>query len=292
MQTALAVIPRPPRTALPSGACDTHTHVFGPFDRYPLIYPPEHPMPLAPAEHHRRMLDAVGLDRCVLVQPTPQDTDVELMLHALAQAPTRLRAVAAARPTVSDSHLDAMHGAGVRGLRFVDAPSPQGTPRPGAVETDEIPALASRLAERGWYAHVWAKLPRLVEQLPRLLASGAPIVIEHMAMLEVTKGIADPGFRYLLGLLREGRIWMKLSVCRCSQSPPDYPDLRAFHDALVEANPERLLWGSDWPFIRMEGREPDVGALLDLFLDWIGDPVLAHQILVRNPARVFGFPDE
>ena len=178
------------------------------------------------------------------------------------------------------------------GLRFVDSPTPQGSPRPGAVGTEELPALASRLIGLGWYAHVWAKLPHLVAQLPMLLRSEAPIVVEHMGMLDVGKGIHDANFQYILGLVREGRIWMKLSVCRCSEMPPTYPDLREFHDALLEANPDRLMWGSDWPFIRMDGCEPDVGALVDLFRGWVSNPTLEQKILVDNPARVFGFSDE
>ena len=291
MQPALAVMPQSPRTALPPGACDTHTHVFGPFDQYPLSCPPDYPLPLAPAAHHRRMLDAVGLDRCVLVQPTPNDTDHSALINAMSLASGRLRAVGAARAAIADDRLEALHLAGVRGLRFVDAPSPQGTARPGAIGTEEIPLLAARIKELGWYAHVWARLPRLVERLPELLRSQVPIVVEHMAMLDAAKGLRDADFQYVLGLLREGRIWMKLSVCRCSQAAPHYSDLREFHDALVQANPDRLLWGSDWPFIRMEGREPDVGALLDLLREWLADTALEQKILVTNPARVFGFDE-
>jgi predicted TIM-barrel fold metal-dependent hydrolase len=99
----------------------------------------------------------------------------------------------------------------------------------------------------------------------------------------------DPAFRALLSHLRDGRIWAKLTVCRASRAKPDYPDARPLHDALVAANPDRLLWGSDWPYVRMGDLMPDAGRLLDLFQAWVGDAGLARRILVDKPAALYGF---
>jgi predicted TIM-barrel fold metal-dependent hydrolase len=111
-----------------------------------------------------------------------------------------------------------------------------------------------------------------------------------MGGLETAGGVADPAFRTLVSLLAEGRVWMKLSACRNSRALPDYPDLRPFHDALVEANPDRLLWGSDWPFVRMGALTPDPSQLVELFHTWVPDEGLRRKILVDNPAALFDFP--
>jgi predicted TIM-barrel fold metal-dependent hydrolase len=284
-----AVLPRPAARPLPAGACDTHNHVFGPFDAFPLVYPPKHAMPLAPVETFLQMLDLAGLDRGVLVQPTQQDCRVDVMLDALGKSAGRLRGVAAARRDATDAELERMQRAGVAGLRFVEAPLPSGAPRPGAVGFDEIAALASRMQELDWSISVWARMPTLMENLDKLLRPGIPVVVEHMGMLDPGEGVQGAHFQTVLALLREGRIWVKVSVCRCSNQAPDYADLQPFTAALLEANPEQLLWGSDWPFVRMQGMEPDVSALLELLADWIHDPVLEQKVLSDNPARLFGF---
>ncbi|MYA66145.1 MAG: amidohydrolase family protein [Gammaproteobacteria bacterium] len=269
--------------------CDTHNHVFGPFDRFPLQHPPEFPMPLATIETYLEVLDRTGPGRGVLVQPTQQGCDNTDLLHALDLAGDRLRAVGGLRSGATDETFGKLDRAGVRALRFVEAPLPDGSPRPGAVEFAEIPGLASRLAACNWAVDVWAPLPRLIASLDVIMQNDIPVIFEHMGMLDVRSGVTDRHFQTMLGLVREGRIHVKLSVCRCSTEAPEYEDLRPFHDALVEANPDQLVWGSDWPFIRMDGNEPDPAKLLDLFCNWTDDAGLQRKILVDNPERLYGF---
>ena len=283
-----AVMPRPRSSQLPRGACDTHNHVFGPFGKLPLQHPPDHAMPLAPASTHLQMLDSVGLQRGVLVQPTQYGFANRAVLDAVAASDGRLRAVAAAEPHLTNRKLDSLVAAGVAGLRFVEAPLPSGAPRPGAVRFDAVTNLASRMRERNLSVNVWARNPTLMANIDKLLAQRLPLVLEHMGMLDVNQGVEGQAFQKLLALVHEGRVWMKLSFCRCSTAPT-YGDLRPYVDALVAANPAQLVWGSDWPFIRMLDNEPDVGDLLDVFLDWVDDPALRQQILVDNPARLYGF---
>lgn len=290
MQYVDAVMPVRTNRELPAGSCDTHNHVFGPFEQYPLEFPPDYAMPLAPAETYLRMLDLVGLERGVLLQPTQQAGRIDVMLDALASGAGRLRGVAAATPDTADAELERMAAGGIVGLRFVEAPTPAGTPRPGAVGFDSIADLATRMAGLGWSVNAWARMQTLMESLDKLLAPGLPLVIEHMGMLDPAEGPGGKGFQTLLALLREGRVWIKVSVCRCSVAAPGYEDLRLFVDAMIEANADRLLWGSDWPFIRMQGHEPDAGQLVDLLRDWVGDAAIERKILAENPARVYGFP--
>ena len=284
-----AVLPRPQSSQVPGGACDTHNHVFGPFEDFPLTYPPDHPMPLAPTLTYLQMLDLAGLQRGVLVQPTQYGIDNTVALNAVAESNDRLRAVAAVEPTLADSEFERLADAGVAGLRFVEAPLPSGAPRPGAVGFDAVAELGSRMREYDFSINVWARNPTLMENIDNLLAPRLPLVLEHMGMLDVSQGVHGEHFQTLLALVREGRIWMKLSYCRCSTAPPDYADLRPYVDELVAANPRQLIWGSDWPFIRMLDSEPDVSNLLGIFLSWVDDPGLQQQILVDNPAHLYGF---
>lgn len=291
MESIAAVMPTRPGAKLPAGSCDTHNHVFGPFDRYPLDFPPDYAIPLAPFESYIEMLDLVGLTRGVLVQPTQQDCSLDILLNALRKNPTRLRGIGAVRSGVELGDLEKMKMAGIVGLRFVEAPLPSGAPRPGAVSFDEIAQLAPLMRALDWSVNVWAKMSSLMESLDKILAPGLPVVFEHMGMLDVEAGLQDQGFKTMLGLVQEGRIWVKLSVCRCSAMAPEYENLRPFVDALIEANPNQLLWGSDWPFIRMQGREPDVGNLANLASRWIADPVVEHKIFVSNPEKLYQFDE-
>lgn len=280
--------PTRPRPSLPAGACDSHNHVFGPYERFPLGAAPSFPMPLAPRAVHLDMLDTVGAERALLVQPSQYGIDVSALLDALKAAPDRLRGIGAARADITDAALSRMDAAGVRGLRFVEARNPDGGARPGAVDSTQMRLLAPRLKSMGWHAQIWAAPSDLEPVLGDVESLGVPLVLDHMGMVDVRLGVEQPYFQKLLGLLREGLIWVKLSVCRVGASP-DFEDARPFHDALVDANPNQLVWASDWPFIRLHEHEPDVGRLLDLFMQWIGDAHIARAILSDNPARLFDF---
>ena len=290
METVPAIMPSHPAKTGIEGAWDIHTHVFGPFERFPLAHPPPFALPMAPVASYLEMLDRAGVARGVLVQSTQQGCDNAILLDALEQAQGRLRAVGGLRADADEATVEELHEAGVRGLRFVEAPMPDGTPRPGSVEFAELPGLASRMKDRGWTANVWAELPHLLANLDTLLHDGVPVVFEHMGMLNVQAGLDNRDFQTLLALIREGRVHIKLPVCRCSNQPPEYPDLRPYHDALVEANPDQLVWGSDWPYIRMAGQEPDPARLMELFCKWVDDAGLQQKILVDNPRKLYDPP--
>jgi len=283
-------MPSHPDWALPEGACDCHTHAFGPYDRFPLIHPTPYPPPLAAAEVHREMLARIGASRGVLVQPGAYGSDPSVILAALREADGRLRGVAASTAAVSDRDLDAWHEAGVRALRFNEMTAPGGSGRyPGSIGVSELDGLAPRLAARGWHAEVWASLDTHVGLLPRLRGCGVPVVLDHMAGLDAARGVGDPGFQAILRALREGWLWVKLTLCRCSGDYPDYAELRPFHDALIDANPTRVVWGSDWPYVRLGDKTPDVAHVLALFRDWAPDEGLRRAILVANPASLYDF---
>lgn len=276
-----------PRRALPPGAWDCHTHIFGPYDRFPLAAERSYTPPEAPLEAYLAMLDGAGLAHGVLVHPSAYGLDHAALLHALDRAGARLRGTAVATSAITDAELSIMHRHGVRALRFVETGGPGGQRFVGAVGLEEFPALAPRLKELDWHAQLWATCDAVVAAAPKLLAAGIPLVLDHMVRFDVARGTQDAAFRELLALLAGGGLWVKMTPARNSKRFPDYEDVRPFHDALARANPDNLIWGSDWPYLRMAEATPDAGHLLDLLDDWCGDDTLRRKILADNPARLY-----
>lgn len=276
---------------LPAGACDTHTHVFGPFDRYPVAPGGGYLPPDAPPPVHQAMLDAAGIDRAVLIQPAPYGTDNSALKEALLARPRTTRGVAVLSAADPASTYRQLAEAGVRGLRFNEMRDPGGGGRyRGSIGLEDYRHMAPLMREHGLIPHIWARAQQLADDLPSAMdACGQPFVIDHLAGIDVDAGTGDRSFQTLLALLREGRVWIKLSLCRNSTDAPGFASQRPFHDALVQANPDNLLWGSDWPFVRMYERSPDVGTLLDIFFEWVPDAALRHRLLVENPQRLYGF---
>ena len=174
------------------------------------------------------------------------------LLDALGQSDGRLRGVGIAEPQVSDTMLETLSAAGVRGLRFVETRLPNGERYRGSTGFKDLPAMAPRMRDHGLHAETWANIEDFMEAFPMLDRAGLPIVLDHMGGFDVAKGLRNREFQRLLGLLKEGRVWLKLTLTRRSPNQPGYEELRRFHDALIEANPQQLVWGSDWPFVRME----------------------------------------
>jgi predicted TIM-barrel fold metal-dependent hydrolase len=281
-----------PKVPPPQHACDTHAHVFGPAARFPYADDRSYTPPDAPLAKYLAMLDAVGFDRGVLVQGSAHGRDNSAMLDALARQPDRLRGVAVADEAVSSETLRRWNDLGVRGLRFNHFFRDGQLHYRGGVPLTAAQTLAPVMAELGWHLQLWIDVKDLPGAIPVLKAIGLPVVIDHMGRTDARAGTRTDGFRCLLRAVGEGWCWAKLSGAhRISQNAPDYPDARPFHEALVAANPERLVWGGDWPHPRVEGEMPDVGHLFELFQDWTPDTVAQQRILVANPAKLYGFPD-
>lgn len=274
----------------PAGACDCHCHVFGPYDRFPLAAERTYGPPQAPAEAYIAMLDTLGFDRGVLVQASAHGMDNSAMLHAIRAFPDRLRGVAVMPGNTSAKILADLYQRGVRGLRFSRLLLPDGTPRyKNAVDISEMEGLLSAMRELGMHVQLWIGLDQIAELEPIIRRAGVPMVIDHMGRFEPSIGTGDARFARLCQLVGEGLLWVKMTPYRCSTRFPDYPDVRPFHEALLAANPDRLVWGSDWPHINMSKDIPDPGHLVDLFAQWTSNPALIRKILVDNPATLYGF---
>ncbi len=281
--------PTKPQFPPPLGACDTHAHVFGPASRFPYAEDRSYTPPDAPLAKYLGMLDAVGFTRGVLVQGSAHGQDNAAMLDALAREPARLRGVAVADATIAPAELRRWHEAGVRGLRFNHFFRGGALHYRGGVPLEAAKTLAPVMADLGWHLQLWIDVKDLPDTIPVLRDIGLPVVIDHMGRTDARAGTNTPGFQSLLRLVGDGGCWVKVSGAhRLSQQAPHYEEARPFHEALVRANPERLVWGSDWPHPRIEGEMPDAGRLFDLFHAWTPDDATRQRILVANPAQLYG----
>ena len=265
---------RPPRVALPQGACDAHMHIVGPQARYPFtasrsISPPE-----ATWSDYRRTAQTLGVSRCVIVQPSFYGTDNRCTLDAVAASEGRARAVVVVAPDVASADIARMHAQGARGVRLQLVAK-------GGVDPAAMESIAALIAPFGWHLQLYLdaeELPALAARLRRL---PVPLVFDHMAHVIERNGTDGPGFAVLLELLSEGIAWVKLSNALFAPSAE-----RA--RLLAQANPDRMLWGTDWPHVaHSDAGVPDDAALVDALADWIADPALRERALVANPDRLY-----
>jgi predicted TIM-barrel fold metal-dependent hydrolase len=277
--------PRPPREAPPPGACDCHAHVFGPAGRFAYAARRSYTPPDAPLEAYLAMLDAVGLARGALVQPSVYGEDNACLLDALRRSGGRLRGVVVADPRrLDDATVEDWTGAGVRGVR-INMVTPAGLP------LAEMEGIAARLAEIGWHLDLITDTSeRLVELEQRLARLPCALMIEQMGRMKGGQPLSTPGFQVLLRLLAERKAWVKLShAYHVSTAGPPYDDTTPLAAACVAAAPERAVWGSDWPHPMLHGPMPNDGALLDLLARWVPDAARRRAVLADNPARFYGF---
>ena len=276
---------------LPRGACDCHCHVFGPAARFPYAEPRSYTPDDAPLEAYLKLLDRLGCERGVLVQPSAYGRDNRAMLDALAREPKRLRGVAVGGAELTRATLEQWHAAGVRGLRANEFRRDGKPYYQNGVGLAELEPLLPRIAELGWHLQLWVDARDLPDMAAALARIPVPVVVDHMGRMEHRHGTQHPGFQALLRGLSEGKLWAKLSgTYRLGATPPDYSQARPFHDALVAANPQNLVWGTDWPHPRPEGPVPDAKRLLDVFLDWTPNAQNRQAILSHNPTRLYDFP--
>lgn len=284
--------PRVPARRPPAGATDTHAHLFGPAARFPFTEGRGYTPPEAPLEAYLALLDRLGLARGVIVQGNAHGFDNRVVLDALERGGERLRGVAIVNEATAPETLRDWHRLGMRGLRFHELPeeAPAGYIR--GVPLDVFERFRPVMRDLVWVVQVfcdWRQMPRIAGRLTAIAAE-LPVVIDHMLCTPASgAGIADPGFQALLRLVGEGRVHAKVSApYRCSKRFPDYPDARALHDALLAANPDALLWGTDWPHPQIPAAVmPDDGQLVDLLMDWTPRARDLRAILVDNPARLF-----
>ncbi len=278
--------PRKPEFPPPPGACDAHVHVFGPADRFP-YHPDSTYRPVdAPKERLRRLHGLLGIDRAVIVQATCHGTDNSATLDAIASSNGRWKGVAIVDETFSERQLEELHAGGIRGARFSFARHLGGTPDFGRVRR-----IAERIAPFGWHLVVYIEERDILDFNRDLRSFGVPVVFDHMIRVNVEGGTDSAPFRLLLDFMRNEDAWVKISCAeRLSRRGRPYDDVVPFAQAAIEANPDRVLWGTDWPHPNLWEGMPDDGELVDLASRHAPDPETRRKLLVGNPGRLYGFP--
>jgi predicted TIM-barrel fold metal-dependent hydrolase len=280
--------PRKPGVVLPKGSIDTHVHVFEP--GYALSPGRGYNPPYSTLEDLKHLHATLGIDRVVFTQPSVYGTDNAAIMKAMAalnaEKPNRARCVVALNMEISDKELAALDASGVRGVRL-NTDNKGGMP----IQLEEIPELAARIRAFGWHLEFLFPGRDILELMPVLQAVKVPISIAHFAYQGATEGVASPGFRALLELMRRGNTWMKISGAnRVSATDlPPYDDVKPMAHALIEAAPERIMWGTDWPHPNKYVVNPNDGDLVDAFGDWVPDEAMRRKIMVDTPAAFYRF---
>ncbi len=284
---------------VPSGACDCHTHIFGDPENFPFFpgrtYTPETATPEEMAELHQWL----KIERVVIVTPSVYGTDNSSTLYGIKARGASARGVAVIDDQTPESELDALGRAGVCGVRINLATSGVSDP---AVARHRVKAATERMKGREWHVQIFTNAALIAAIRDDVAASPVPVVFDHFGGAQADGGVEQPGFAELLGLVKSGRVWVKISgAYRASKRAPDYSDASPLAKALIAANPDRVLWGTDWPHpdaVTPPGRKPtevtpllqvDDGHLLNELAVWAPDPAIRRKILVDNPAQLYGY---
>lgn len=272
----------PVRFSVPAGAWDCHIHAIGDPARFPLDPRRGYTPAQVPIERYVALMDALGIARAVLVQPSIYGTDNAAMIDALARYPSRFRGVAVVDASVDDATLDTLHARGVRGVRA-------NLLNPAGISLADAVALAPRLRARGWHLQLQVDVSAF-DAFDTLQRLSLPVVIDHFGYMPAGKGPDEPGFRRLLAIAAAGGCYVKLSAPYrlTAWRKEGYGAVAPLARALVAANPHRLLWGSDWPHTDVREDMPDGGDLLNLLHAWVPDAAQRRAILVDNPSALYG----
>ena len=289
----------PVNFAVPPDACDCHTHIFGDPRQFPWFsgrtYTPESAL----VPEMRALHKALHMHRVVIVNPSVYGADNSCTLDAMKQLGPRSRGVAVINEKTSAGQLDEMDHAGIRGIRLNFENF--GQTDPDAARKAFLSAV-ERVATRKWHIQIYTRLP-VIESLHREMAAApVSVVLDHFGGARASLGTSQRGFDTMLDLLRSGKAYVKISgAYRSSDKPPDYPDIAPLAKALIAANAERIVWGSDWPHPTggaLAGHaasdlapllQIDDGRLLNQLAVWAPDTEVRKKILAENPARLYGF---
>jgi 2-pyrone-4,6-dicarboxylate lactonase len=279
--------PSKPAYQAPPGAVDAHCHVFGPHDVFPYAPQRKYTPKDAPKEKLFALRDFLGLSRNVIVQATCHGSDNRALVDALQSSQNRARGVASVDVAISDADLQALHAAGVRGVRFnfvkrlVDFTPPE-----------VLLQIAGRIAPLGWHVVVYFEAADLAELMPFFRALPTAVVVDHMGRPDVSKGVDHPDFVRFLDFMADPKIWSKVSCPeRLSRQGPPYDDVAPFARTVVTRFPDRVLWGTDWPHPNMTTHVPDDGVLVDRIPHIAPTPALQQALLVDNPRRLYWADD-
>ncbi len=275
----------------PPAGCDCHFHVFGPAGRYPhgsdLRYAPPH----APVENYLALAKKLGIERFVFVQPSAYGRDNRCMLDAMREVGIKKsRGIVDLDENASDAELERLKKLGVLGVRINVSPVKRYEAGLAAKLLPRIERLRGRCAEIGWQLDFLAPGWLTAELMPTLVKLNLDFTVAHFGMFFAKDSVKQPGFQALLQLLRRGngRCWVKLTGVYRMSVAPGFADVAPMARALIEAAPDRVIWGSDYPHLSFADKVDSV-ALWNLLGQWAPDAATRRKVLVDNPQQLFKF---
>ena|SRR5689334_2416273 len=284
---------------IPAGACDCHTHIHPDPANFPFfsgrVYTPE----LASPEEMTALHKALNMERVVIVTPSVYGTDNSPTLFGMKARGATARGVAVIDDKTSEADLDAMGKAGIRGVRLNLATGGVNDPN---IARPRFTNAVERIKARGWHVQIYTNMPMITAVKDVLMTSPVPVVFDHFGGAEAAKGLEQPGFSDLVDLVNAGKAYVKISgAYRASNAGPDYAECTPLAKALIAANADRIIWGTDWPHpdsVTPAGKQItdvtplfqiDDGRLLNQLAVWAPDAAVRKKILVDNPAQLYGF---
>lgn len=280
--------PIAPSFDVPAGTIDSHAHIFGPPDRYAFSPRRGYTPPEASLESYQALHKTLGgISRAVLTQPSVYGVDNSCMLEVCDRMDGRYLAIAAVDADITDKQLEALHERRVRGVRvnLVDK---------GGMPFDSIKAVQQfthRIKDLGWHLELLVHVHEFEDLRATMNAMAVDVSVGHLGYMKTSNAITHPGFQEFLNLVRDGNCWVKLSGSYriTTQEKPPYSDVTPYAKAIIAANSDRVIWGTDWPHPWVSGHMPNDGALMNQLADWAPDPAVRQKILVDNPEALFGF---
>lgn len=278
---------RKPDYVAPAGACDAHCHVFGPGDVFPYAPTRKYTPPDAPKEKLQALHRKLGIDRAVIVQASCHGTDNSAMLDAIAASEGRYLGICNAAEDFSDEQFVSLHEGGIRGVRFNFVKHLGGAP-----DLNKVWKIVKKIEDMPWQVELHFDAGDLLEFEHVIDDMPLPVVIDHMGRVPVRDGVDQAPFRALLQKFADcDHLWIKISGAeRISAAGPPFVDAVPFAQALIQAAPDRVIWGTDWPHPNIARFMPNDGDLVDLVPAMIADEKTQRMVLVENPERLFGFP--
>jgi 2-pyrone-4,6-dicarboxylate lactonase len=276
--------PTEPALQLPPGACDAHCHVFGPANRFSFAADRSYTPPDAPVAALRSLHAKLGISRAVIVHASCHGTKMDVTLDAIASSNGAYRGVACVEDSVSDGELQRLHAGGIRGIRFNFVKHLGGVP-----DLNVFHRLVARIKPLGWHVVLHLDAEDILTLQALLKGIDVPFIIDHMGRVKAADGLSQNPFQLLLELFRANPLaWIK--VCgseRVSVGKRPFRDAVPFAQALIAVDPDRILWGTDWPHPNISKDMPNDGELVDLFGEICPDPKLRARILIDNPTRMY-----
>ena len=277
---------RTPKYRPPANACDAHCHIFGPGDRYPYAPDRSYTPPDAPLSRFKELQKTLGLERAVLVNASCHGSDNTVIVDAIAQSAGKYRGVANSDDSFTEKTFESLHRAGFRGVRFNFVKHLGGMPDMG-----EFHRTMAKIRPFGWHIDLHFDAGDLLEHDALLRSLPVPFIIDHMGRVPTSNGLEQEPFKRLLNLARSNeKCWIKISGSeRISSHGPPFTDAVPFAQALIEAAPDRMLWGTDWPHPNIAKHMPNDGDLVDLIPLMMPDAAVQQRIMVDNPHRLYQF---